>query len=57
MVVPAHVDEVVRGELEVDSPDAGQGEYRDVEVDVERVRALGAGTELLSVNRGNLRSN
>ena len=57
MVIPAHVDEVVRGELEVDSPDAGEGEDGDVKVDVERVCALGAGTKLLSVHGGNLRSN
>ena len=57
MVIPAHVDEIVRGELEVDSPDVGEGEDGDVEVDVEGVRALGAGAELLSVHGGNLRSN
>ena len=56
MVIPAHVDEVVRGELEVDCPDVRQGEDGDVEVDVERVRPLGAGAELLSVHRRNLKS-
>ena len=56
MVVPAHVDEVVRGELEVDCPDVWQGEDGDVEVDVERVRPLGAGAELLGVHRRNLKS-
>ena len=56
MVVPAHVDVVVRGELEVDCPDIGKGEDGDVEVDVERVRPLGAGAELLGIDSGNLRS-
>ena len=55
MVIPAHVDEVVRGELEVDSSDVGESQDGDVEVDVEGVGALGAGAKLLSVHGGNLR--